>query len=100
MTISEIIGALVIGIPSLVLGLLAYLRSLKVDEVAEEAGTVGQAIEGLNTLVARLQEDNTALRADAADLRLRIKHLTDGFSGLENEVRMLKAHSVSSTPKT
>lgn len=71
---------LVLAIPATVLGYLGYRRSLKVDEAAKQAGiatsqsvSVGQAVDGLNRVIAALQEDNEILRKDVKDLRAGVE---------------------------
>lgn len=71
---------LIIAIPGAILGYLGYRRSLKVDEAAKQAGiatsqgiSVGQAVDGLNKVIAALQEDNKVLRDDVKDLRAGVE---------------------------
>lgn len=70
--------AVIAGVPSFLLGFLAYRRSVKVDAVAAQSGVAtlsqsgtAQIIEGLNRLVDQLQEDNAAFRADVLIVKAR-----------------------------
>jgi peptidoglycan hydrolase CwlO-like protein len=87
---NEVLAALVIGLPSLAIGLLAYRRSRKVDAVSEQSGAssnhragTAQVIEGLNELIDNLQEDNKGFRAD-------IRYLTDRLDTITKERDLLK----------
>lgn len=93
---------IIVAIPSFVLGVLSWRRSLEVDDVAEKAGAasqeigaVQQVIDGLNRLVASLQEDNKVLRQEIAELRAEVKRLSDGWKALEAEVRHLEGRGLS-----
>lgn len=88
---------LLIAVPSFVLGLLGYLRSRKVDEVAEQSGAasqdinkVGQVIDGLNSLVTSLQDDNKTLRQEIEGLRSRLAELRASYEKMEGEIDALK----------
>lgn len=76
---SQVIQAILIGLPATALGLLAYRRSRKVDAVAEQSGIVTesragtqQVIEGLNHIIDNLQEDNKSFRQDIRYLTERL----------------------------
>lgn len=94
---NAILIALAAGIPSFLLGFLAYRRSVKVDAVAAQvsvstdsrAGTQ-QIIEGLNSLVENLQEDNKALRDEARYLLQRISNLTEETNKLKAELDIFR----------
>jgi hypothetical protein len=97
------IVGLIVGLPAFILGCLAYLRSRNVDAVAEQAGAashdieqVGQVIDGLNKLIANLQEDNKNLRLDILDLRLKMKDMGAIIDVLEHESRSARKASRSS----
>jgi chromosome segregation ATPase len=85
---------LVIGaIPSFILGYLGYRRSVRVDKVTEQSGAasneleaVGQVIDGLNKLVANLQEDNKHLREDVTALRARLKEIETAIDKATKEL--------------
>lgn len=79
----QVITALLIGLPSFLLGYLAYRRARKVDAVAAQSGVVtetragtAQIIEGLNLLVDQLQDDNRTHREDMRAVRDDIRDLT------------------------
>lgn len=91
-----IIG-LIVAIPSFTLGYLGYRRSVKVDKAAEKSGeasastaAVGQVIQGLNSLIDSLQEDNALLRESVAGLSIRLKQVTDEHEQLKRQVMSLK----------
>lgn len=86
----DVFKTLIIGIPSFLLGYLAYKRSKKVDKVTEQSGAITetragtqQVIEGLNSLLDNLQEDNTSFRAD-------VRYLTDKLDTCYREREELK----------
>jgi hypothetical protein len=95
-----VIGVLV-GLPSLALGLLVYQRSRDVDEVAEQAGiataqreSIGQVVDGLNRIIGNLQIDNEFLRkevaagrADIAAIQKLTSELRTRVYELEGEIR-------------
>lgn len=67
---------LIIALPASILGYLGYRRSRGIDEAAKQAGiatghaaSIGQVVDGLNGVIAVLQEDNKVLRADIFALR-------------------------------
>lgn len=70
-----IVGIL-IGLPSVAVGYMVYLRSKKSDDASTEKGTIGSVYEGLDKIIANLQKDN-------ADLRVRL----DKVDHLEVQVR-------------
>jgi len=78
----ELIVAIWAGVTSIGLAYLTYRKSIKVDAVAAQASIGGesragtaQIIEGLNSLVDQLQEDNKDLREEARNLLIRIASL-------------------------
>lgn len=75
----QVIYGLLIGLPSFLLGYLAYRRARKVDAVAAQSGMITetragttQIIEGLNQLIDNLQDDNRSFREDIKYLTLRL----------------------------
>lgn len=77
---SPIVLVLVGAIPSFVLGILAYRRSVRADKVAEQSGIVSSqtaalklVIEGLNNLADSLQEDNKILRLNVNDCAAKLQ---------------------------
>lgn len=75
----QAIYGLLIGLPSFLLGYLAYRRARKVDAVAAQSGVItetragtAQIIEALNLLVDQLQDDNRTFREDIKYLTLRL----------------------------
>lgn len=94
---NPVISAILIGLPSTILGVLVYLQSKKVDAVAEQSGIVTQSragteqiIEGLNKLVNNLQADNKALREDVVYLNLRIDRLATEMQLTKKEIAWLR----------
>lgn len=83
MQTEQVLTALVIGLPSFLLGFLAYRRARKVDAVAAQSGVItetragtAQIIEGLNLLIDQLQDDNKTHRDDMRAVRDDIRDLT------------------------
>jgi len=79
-----VVIGLLIGLPSAVLGYLAYRRGTRSDKAAAQAtisiaqsGSVSQIIDGLNKLVDALQDDNAALRAAQERCELRVNQLAE-----------------------
>jgi hypothetical protein len=87
--------ALVVALPSFLIGFLAYKRSVKVDAVAAQSGLsadsragAAQVIEGLNQLIDNLQEDNKEFREG-------IRYCTARFEAValeRDELRQRLAH--------
>lgn len=78
-TMQQLLYALAAGIPALIIGILGYRRSKKVDAVAEQSGIAtesragqAQVIEGLNKIIDNLQEDNQVGRDYAKYLITRL----------------------------
>jgi hypothetical protein len=68
--------ALIIAAPSAAVAFLGYRRSVRVDQVAAQAGiatrdsvSIGQVVEGLNLIIGRLRDDNNELRAEIERLK-------------------------------
>lgn len=94
--------ALIVGIPSFAISLLLYLRSRKVDKVAEQAGVTAssqagtaQIIEGLNLMLTRQAGETQQWRDDFRDLRAytnqRIDLMTQRLEARELENDHLKS---------
>lgn len=94
-----------IGIVTLVISLiipfLLYLRSRKVDKVAEQAGVsassqagTAQIIEGLNAMLENQQEETNLWRADFKDLRTyttqRLDLMVQRLDAKDQEIGNLK----------
>lgn len=86
----DVTKAILIGLPATFLGLMAYIRSLRVDAVAEQSGVAtetragtAQIIQGLNDLIDNLQTDNKVFRDDIKYLTLRL----DAFAAEREELR-------------
>lgn len=82
MTTRDYVIAITAGLPSIVVAVLTYRRSTKVDSVAAQAGIAtesragtAQIIEGLNGLIDNLQEDNVAFRDEVRYLTGRMTEL-------------------------
>lgn len=71
------------------LGWFGYRRSKKADSVAERAGAVEQIINGLNTLVDNLQEDNKILRDNVKELRDALQAVTQERDEIRAELKAL-----------
>lgn len=94
---NDVVIALVAAIPAFIIGVLAYRRSLKVDQVSEQSGVASnhragtaQVLDGLNALVDQLQEDNASFRIDIKDLAARLNVVTLERDALKLEVARLK----------
>lgn len=94
---NEIVIALVVGLPSLTIAVLAYRRSRQVDAVAEKSGVAAngragtaQIIEGLKSLVEALQLDNDNFREDIKALIIRLDVITTERDTLRLEVARLR----------
>lgn len=95
-TIGQALIGLIAGFPSVTIAYLAYRRSQRVDTVAEQAGiatrsteSIQQVIDGLNTLIENLQEDNRVLRAKVRDLEERLTRIIADCQALRAEVHSL-----------
>lgn len=81
---------LIIAIPATALGVVGYLRSRKLDEVAEQAGiatthtnSIGQVIGGLNSVITAVQSDNDDLRAEVMALRKTVDEIRTRLDAVE-----------------
>lgn len=97
MTPRDAVFALVIGLPSFLLGYLAYRRARKVDAVAAQSGVVtetragtAQIIEGLNQLINNLQDDNRVIREDLKYLTLRLDAIAKERDGFKRQLNRLQ----------
>lgn len=93
----QVITALLIGLPSFLLGYLAYRRARKVDAVAAQSGVMtesragtAQIIEGLNLLIDQLQDDNKTFRDDIKYLTLRLDAIAKERDQLRRELNRLQ----------
>lgn len=91
------ITALVVSIPSFILGYLAYRQSRKVDRATEISGVasanvsaVNQVIDGLNRLIDNLQEDNKLLREGLSNLNIRLQESLIEREKLRAEITVLQ----------
>lgn len=87
----------IVAIPATAIGYIGYRRSVHNDKVAEEAAiattqntSIGQVIDGLNTIVFNLREDNKALREswreDVRELNLKVDELVDEVKDLKRQL--------------
>lgn len=90
---------LLVAIPSAVLGFLGYRRSRHNDEVAERAGvattrstSIGQVVDGLDRLVANLQEDNKTLREHVKELNVKLDRIISECQDLKQQLAALGAN--------
>lgn len=93
----QVIYGLLIGLPSFLLGYLAYRRARKVDQVAAQSGVATetragttQIIEGLNQLIDNLQDDNRTFREDIKYLTLRLDVIIKERDHLRRELTRLQ----------
>lgn len=91
------IVGVIVGIPSFILGILAYHQSRKVDRITEKQGVasanitaVNQVIDGLNQLIDNLQADNKLLREGISNLNLRLQEALSDRDKLREELRLLE----------
>lgn len=100
-----ILLALVAAVPSFILGILAYSRSVKVDRVTEQSGAalaqtgaVNQVIDGLNELIDNLQQDNEILRKGLSDLSVKLERVVAERDELSKQIRALtKKYNIPGT---
>lgn len=88
---------LIVAIPSFLVGYLGYRRSLKLDSVAQQAGSttfhlgaVDQIIDGLNDVIKQLREDKKELRDALKDLRGKLREAENEVEGLNKWIETLK----------
>lgn len=93
---SPIILALIAAVPSFILGILAWRRSVKVDKNTEQAATAlaqstaaAQVLEGLNKLIENLQEDNKELRGNITEVAKKLKEALAERDKLRRELDKL-----------
>jgi septal ring factor EnvC (AmiA/AmiB activator) len=93
----QVVYGLVVGLPSFLLGYLAYRRSRKVDAISAQSGVAtetragtAQIIEGLNQLIDQLQDDNRSFREDIKSMTENIRYLTARLDAREVERDQLK----------
>lgn len=93
----QVFTALLIGLPSFLLGYLAYRRARKVDAVAAQSGVItetragtAQIIEALNLLVDQLQDDNRTFREDIKYLTLRLDAIAKERDELKRQLSRLQ----------
>lgn len=74
---------LIIAIPSFILGYLGYRRAIRVDKITEQSGVamsqhgaISQVVEGLNSLISVLQQDNEILRKGIENLQDKLDKIT------------------------
>lgn len=89
--------ALVGATVSLAIGILGHRRSKKVDATSAQSGVAtdhragtAQVLEGLNTLIDQLQEDNTGFRAEIKALVVRLDAVSAERDALKLEVARLR----------
>lgn len=93
----EVVRALIIGIPSFLLGYLLYRQSKKKDAVSEESGIASnnragtlQIFEGLKEQIDNLQEDNKTLRDENKYLVARLDVIAKELDALKVELARLR----------
>lgn len=75
---NQIVIGLILAIPSFALGLLAFLRSRKIDKRNAAAENLDEIFEGNQKLIANLQLDNE-------NLRKRVVKLEEGLVDLQRQ---------------
>lgn len=103
-TIGQALIGLIAGVPSVAIAYLAYRRSQRVDTVAEQAGiatrdttSIQQVVDGLNTLVQNLQEDNQVLRAKVLALEESLDRIIAECRDLRAQVHAMGEQIRTST---
>jgi len=98
--------AIIAAFASAVPAYLAYKRSKKTDAIAAQAsiatveqGTISQVIEGLNTLVTNLQNDNAVLRQTIQDLNAKVEEIIQRCEGLKAQLAELKSYVSDPSPE-
>lgn len=81
---------LIIALPASILGYLGYRRSRGVDEAAKQAGdatrnatSIGQVVDGLNSVIAAVQSDNVDLRNEVKSLKHTVEEIRDRLDAVE-----------------
>lgn len=81
---------LILAIPATLLGYLGYRRSKGIDEVAKQAGiastnatSIGQVVDGLNTVIAAVKGDNDDLRKEVLALRKTVDEIRARLDAVE-----------------
>lgn len=89
--------ALVTGIPSFILGMLLYRRSVKVDKATEQAMVISartagieQVISGLNLLNDNLQDDNRELRMVISECGIKLQKVVNERDAVLEELHNLQ----------
>lgn len=95
---SPAVVGLIVGAPMAILGFLGWWRSRGMDAAAKEAaeetyhaGRVTQVVEGLESVIKGLQDDNRALRDYQGRLDRRIERL-------EQQIRELRYGKANGEP--
>lgn len=100
-TMQQALIGIVTLLISLIIPFLLYMRSRKVDKVAEQAGVTSstqsgtaQIIEGLNRMLDNQQEETKLWREDFKDLRThmtqRLDLMTQRLDAKDQEISTLK----------
>lgn len=104
---NPVIASITIGLPSFLLGYLAYRRSVRADKISEQSGIasnktegIAQALDGMNKLVVSLNAYILLLQADSAVDKEDIKILTIQRDTLQKELnRMYKKYGENGNGK-
>lgn len=93
MSWEQVGAALVVAVPSTTIGVMAYLRSKKVDATSAQSGAANdtragtaQIIEGLNKLIDQLQEGASTFREDIQWLTARLDAVMKENETLKTEI--------------
>jgi len=102
-TLQQALIGLVVSVPSVLLAYFGFRRSQKVDTIAQQAGiatntkeSIQQVIDGLNSLVDALQEDNKVLREKVLNLERKLDKVIEDCVALKAEVHDLSQQIMSS----
>lgn len=102
---NPIVVGLLVGIPTTLLGILAFRRTQRLDKVAAQAAEaqassaqVQTLVSGLNAMIDRLQDDNKILRTNVEVLTQQYDVLKRSCSDLEKLVAELSVQ-VNGGPK-
>lgn len=107
LTIEQALLGLVVAVPGTAVSYWAYRRGSRVDAVAEQAGiatrdtaSIQQVVDGLNTLVGNLQEDNLVLRGKVLALEESLARIIADCEALRAQVHALSEQIRTTTGGT
>lgn len=96
-----IIGPVLALVSSLAVGILVYRRGMKSDEIAKQAGiatdktaSIGQVVDGLNSVIAALQNDNQIVREELKRVKESVAAIQARIEAVEKRGIDLLAENV------